>query len=109
MTETMNPTATDAGAHQTVALEIGGMTCASCAARIGKRLNKIEGVEANVNYATERATITFPDTISTDELIGQIEAVGYTAALPRPADTAAPAGDFRSMQMLDLPRLYIGK
>ena len=93
MTETMNPTATDAGAHQTVALEIGGMTCASCAARIGKRLNKIEGVEANVNYATERATITFPDTISTDELIGQIEAVGYTAALPRPADTAAPAGD----------------
>ena len=93
MTETMNPTATDAGIHQTVALEIGGMTCASCAARIGKRLNKIEGVEANVNYATERATITFPDTISTDELIGQIEAVGYTAVLPRPADTAAPAGD----------------
>ena len=90
MTETMNPTATLAGTHQTVALEIGGMTCASCAARIGKRLNKIEGVEANVNYATERATITFSDTISAEELIGQIEAVGYTAALPRPADTAAP-------------------
>ena len=93
MTETMHPTATDAGTHQTVALEIGGMTCASCAARIGKRLNKIEGVDANVNYATERATITFPDTISTDELIGQIEAVGYTAVLPRSADNAAPAGD----------------
>ncbi|MEO8266614.1 MAG: heavy metal translocating P-type ATPase [Ilumatobacteraceae bacterium] len=93
MTETTNPIAIDAGAHQTVALEIGGMTCASCAARIGKRLNKIEGVEANVNYATERATITFPDTISTDELIGQIEAVGYTAALPRPADAAGPASD----------------
>ena len=93
MPETMNPTATLAGTQQTVALEIGGMTCASCAARIGKRLNKIEGVEANVNYATERATITFPDTISAEELIGQIEAVGYTAALPRPADTAAPAGE----------------
>ena len=93
MPETMNPTATLAGTQQTVALEIGGMTCASCAARIGKRLNKIEGVEANVNYATERATITFPDSISAEELIGQIEAVGYTAALPRPADTAAPAGE----------------
>ena len=79
--------------HQTVALEIGGMTCASCAARIGKRLNKIEGVDANVNYATERATITFPDTISPEELITQIEAVGYTAALPRPADAAAPSGE----------------
>jgi Cu+-exporting ATPase len=69
------------------------MTCASCAARIGKRLNKIEGVDAIVNYATERATITFPDTISTEELIGQIEAVGYTAALPRPAGTPAPTGE----------------
>jgi Cu+-exporting ATPase len=93
MTETMNPTATPTDAQQTVALEIGGMTCASCAARIGKRLNKIEGVDAIVNYATERATITFPDTISTEELIGQIEAVGYTAALPRPAGTPAPTGE----------------
>ena len=48
------------GTH-TVALDIGGMTCASCAARIGKRLNKLDGVEAGVNYATEQATITFTD------------------------------------------------
>ena len=79
-------TATTTPATQTVALAIGGMTCASCAARIGKRLNKIDGVEAGVNYATEQATITFTDTTSVDELIGEIEAIGYTAELPHAAD-----------------------
>ena len=61
------------------------MTCASCAARIGKRLNKLEGVEANVNYATEQAAITYAGDVSTDELIAQIEAIGYTAKLPEAA------------------------
>ena len=54
MAVTTNPTST------TVALDIGGMTCASCAARITKRLNKLDGVEASVNYATEQATVTDP-------------------------------------------------
>ena len=53
----------------TVALDIGGMTCASCAARITKRLNKIDGVDASVNYATEQATVTLPDGTTVDELI----------------------------------------
>ena len=57
MSVTTNPTST------TVALDIGGMTCASCAARITKRLNKLDGVEASVNYATEQATVTVPDGI----------------------------------------------
>ncbi|MCU1397162.1 MAG: carbonate dehydratase [Acidimicrobiales bacterium] len=74
-------------ATQTVALVIGGMTCASCAARIGKRLNKIDGVEAGVNYATEHATITFTENTTVDELIDEIKATGYTAALPPTADT----------------------
>ena len=53
MTDISTTTATTTTATtQTVALTIGGMTCASCAARIGKRLNKMEGVEAGVNYAT---------------------------------------------------------
>ena len=58
MTTTTSPTT------HTVALDIGGMTCASCAARITKRLNKLDGVEASVNYATEQATVTFTDDTS---------------------------------------------
>ena len=80
MTDITDPQRT---AATTVDLAIGGMTCASCAARISKRLNKLEGVEASVNYATEQATVTVPDGITTDELIAQVEAIGYTASLPR--------------------------
>jgi Cu+-exporting ATPase len=89
---TTTTTSTTTPATHTVALVIGGMTCASCAARIGKRLNKIDGVEAGVNYATEQATITFTDSTSVDELIGEIEAIGYTAARPQAADTAPDSG-----------------
>jgi Cu+-exporting ATPase len=67
-----------------VELAIGGMTCASCAARIEKRLNKIEGVEATVNYATEKAKVVFPVAVSPDELVAAVEGAGYTATLPRP-------------------------
>ncbi|MEY2453951.1 MAG: P-type Cu+ transporter [Acidimicrobiaceae bacterium] len=74
----------------TLELEIGGMTCASCAARIAKRLNTLDGVDASVNYATERAAITVDhSTISPDELIAQVEAIGYTAKLPS-TTTEAP-------------------
>jgi P-type Cu+ transporter len=75
-----------------VQLEIGGMTCASCAARIEKRLNKLDGVAATVNYATEKATIDAPADVTTDELIAQVESAGYTARLPQPPE-AAPASD----------------
>ncbi len=73
-----------AGASSTdqVELEIGGMTCASCAARIEKKLNKIAGVQATVNYATERARVTFPAGGDPADLIGAVEAVGYKAKLP---------------------------
>jgi Cu+-exporting ATPase len=74
----------------TIDLEIGGMTCASCAARIAKRLNRMDGVEADVNYATEHARVTFGDGVTPDELIAQVEAIGYTAALPRDAASASP-------------------
>ena len=53
----------------TIELEIGGMTCASCAARVEKKLNKLEGVTATVNYATEKARVSYPDTVSTDDLV----------------------------------------
>ncbi|WP_457254897.1 heavy metal translocating P-type ATPase [Pedococcus sp. P5_B7] len=65
-----------------VELVIGGMTCASCATRIEKKLNKIEGVTATVNYATEKAKVSFPATVSTDDLLETVERTGYTASLP---------------------------
>jgi P-type Cu+ transporter len=65
---------------------IGGMTCAACAARVQTRLNKVEGVTAAVNYATERAHVTAPPGTSAESLAGVIEAAGYTAELARPAD-----------------------
>jgi Cu+-exporting ATPase len=67
-------------------LSIGGMTCASCAARIEKKLNKLDGVTASVNYATEKARIRFPDTVPVDTLVYTVEAVGYTAAVDQPKD-----------------------
>ncbi len=67
-----------------VELEIGGMTCASCAARIEKRLNRLDGVTATVNYSTEKARVTYPDTVTPDDLVATVEKAGYTAALPAP-------------------------
>jgi Cu+-exporting ATPase len=67
-----------------VELIIGGMTCASCANRVEKRLNRLEGVTATVNYATERAHVEFGGGVTGDDLIAQVEKAGYTAALPAP-------------------------
>jgi Cu+-exporting ATPase len=82
----MAPTTTDPAR---VDLAIGGMTCASCAARVEKRLNKMEGVTASVNYATEQAKVTVPAGVTTDELVEQVEAAGYTA---RAAVPLTPGG-----------------
>ena len=65
-----------------VQLDITGMTCASCAMRIEKRLNKLDGVTATVNYATEKAKVTVTSDVDTDDLIAAVEAVGYSAAVP---------------------------
>jgi P-type Cu+ transporter len=87
----MNPaTETQPGGH--VELQIGGMTCASCAARIEKKLNKIEGVTASVNFATEKARVDYVGDVSTDRLLAAVEQAGYTAELPKP-NIAAPQDD----------------
>jgi Cu+-exporting ATPase len=65
-----------------VELAISGMTCASCANRIEKRLNKLDGVTATVNYATEKARVSFPATLSAADLVSTVERAGYQAALP---------------------------
>ena len=85
-----------------VELLIDGMTCASCANRIEKKLNKLDGVTATVNYATEKAKVSFGEGITPEDLIATVEKTGYTAELPRPraeesaeepADPAVTADD----------------
>ncbi|MGA5472479.1 heavy metal translocating P-type ATPase, partial [Streptomyces arboris] len=60
-------------------LMIGGMTCASCAARVEKKLNRMDGVTATVNYATEKARVTFPEGLELSDLVATVEKTGYTA------------------------------
>ncbi|SDF04899.1 Cu+-exporting ATPase [Blastococcus aurantiacus] len=67
-----------------VELLIGGMTCASCAARVEKKLNKLDGVTATVNYSTEKAKVSVTGDVTTDDLIATVEKTGYTATLPEP-------------------------
>ncbi|PBC77406.1 Cu+-exporting ATPase [Streptomyces sp. TLI_235] len=76
--------ATGDTAQQRVELSIGGMTCASCAARIEKKLNRMDGVEATVNFATEKARVDFVAGVTVDDLIATVERTGYTAELPPP-------------------------
>jgi P-type Cu+ transporter len=79
-TETSPAVATD---PERVRLAIGGMTCASCAARIARKLNKLDGVAASVNFATDEAAVSFdPAQVGIDDLIAAVQATGYTAALP---------------------------
>ncbi|MFF3096125.1 heavy metal translocating P-type ATPase [Streptomyces cyaneofuscatus] len=83
-TDAAGPGTSDAS----VELSIGGMTCASCAARIEKKLNRMDGVEATVNYATEKAKVTYRgEDVSVQDLISTVEATGYTAEEPPPPDT----------------------
>src|SRR5688500_502665 len=80
-------TTTTAPSVTTVELSIGGMTCASCANRIERKLNKLDGVSATVNYATEKAKVEAVGGVDPAVLIAQVEAAGYTAELPRPPVT----------------------
>ena len=75
------------GQPRTVNLSIGGMTCASCVARVEKKLNKLDGVSASVNLATESARITAPSAVSVDDLLAAVARAGYTGAL---LDAASP-------------------
>ncbi|MFI8433693.1 heavy metal translocating P-type ATPase [Streptomyces sp. NPDC079020] len=90
---------TEGGTAAEVELAIGGMTCASCAARIEKKLNRMDGVEATVNYATEKAKVSYRgEDISVQDLIATVEATGYTAQEPAPraqgpGSTAGGPGD----------------
>jgi Cu+-exporting ATPase len=78
-----------------IELAIGGMTCAACAARIEKKLNRMDGVSATVNYATEKATVRYADDVTPDDLIETVQKTGYTAALPAPSTVEQPVDPLR--------------
>ena len=77
-------TSTQRDTTRELELAIGGMTCASCANRIERKLNKLDGVTATVNYATEKATVTAPEQVTEADLVATVESAGYTAAVPQP-------------------------
>jgi Cu+-exporting ATPase len=78
-----------------IELAIGGMTCASCANRVERKLNKLDGVTASVNYATEKARVQAPGGVDPAALIAQVEAAGYTATLPSDAPAVDEADGLR--------------
>jgi Cu+-exporting ATPase len=89
-----------------VELEITGMTCASCAARIEKKLNRVEGVTATVNYATEKAAVVYPPEVSPADLIAVVEATGYGASLPpvpTPASSPTPTSPSPTTTSVPVP------
>jgi P-type Cu+ transporter len=89
---TAAPSAALDRADRSVELTIGGMTCASCAARIEKKLNRLDGVSATVNFATEKARVSVPDSVTPADLVRVVEQAGYTAALPAPKQAEPAAG-----------------
>ncbi|MGN6331915.1 MAG: heavy metal translocating P-type ATPase [Motilibacteraceae bacterium] len=89
----LGATAADAPEQNTLELAIGGMTCASCAARIEKKLNRMDGVVATVNYATEKAKVTFSGDVTPQALVATVEATGYTAELPKPPVAPVAEGE----------------
>jgi Cu+-exporting ATPase len=98
-----------------VELPITGMTCASCANRIERKLNKLDGVTATVNYATEKATVEYDaDTVEPEQLLGAVQAAGYKASLPSAAaDTDGDQGEvdelapLRTRMIVSLPLALI--
>jgi len=99
---------------ESVVLDVGGMTCSSCAARIEKKLNRLDGVQASVNFATAQASVRYlPEAATPEKLIAVVEATRYTAALPSPRgaeEDAAAAGLLRRLAVsavLALPVLVL--
>jgi len=81
-----------------IELVLGGMTCASCANRIERKLNKLDGVQASVNYATEKARVRAPADLDPAVLVAQVEAAGYTATLPASPEPDVVADPIRTLR-----------
>ncbi|MFF7972664.1 heavy metal translocating P-type ATPase [Streptomyces sp. NPDC007905] len=88
-TTTQTETASAIGGTSEVELLIGGMTCASCAARVEKKLNRMDGVSATVNFATEKAKVSYAEGVQVADLIATVVKTGYTAEEPPPPEPEA--------------------
>jgi Cu+-exporting ATPase len=99
----MSSPADTATTERTVDLAVQGMTCASCAARVEKKLNRMDGVTAVVNYATGTAHVTIPAELDPAELVATVERTGYTAQLPAPPERIDEAGEDRADTPDDTP------
>ncbi|MCU1377594.1 MAG: copA [Acidimicrobiales bacterium] len=102
---------TTTATSKTIELSLGGMTCASCAARIEKTLNKIDGVEALVNYATETAAVVADPSVTTDDLVGAVESIGYSARLvagDQVVVTGEPVEDEHDIRLRSLRTRLLG-
>ena len=82
----------DATGERVVDLSVQGMTCASCVARVEKKLNKLDGVDASVNLATESARVTAPASVSDDDLLGAVARAGYSATVTGSSSSSASEG-----------------
>lgn len=91
-----------------IELEIGGMTCASCAMRIEKKLNKLDGINATVNYATEKARVSAPAEFDPQTLIAEVEKAGYSATLPVVAPQKAVPEDAPDAEHIALRQRLVG-
>jgi copper chaperone CopZ len=85
MTASLDPTAASDARREVL---FGGMTCGACANRVERTLNKLDGVQATVNYATEKASVTHTGAVTVEQILAAVERAGYTAALPAPPRVA---------------------
>ncbi len=102
----MSATTTEVGSSYE--LDITGMTCASCANRIERKLNKLDGVQASVNYATEKAKVIAPVELDPEVLIDTVEDAGYGATLPAPVSSGSDSGDPADRELESLRHRLIG-
>ncbi|WP_328364179.1 heavy metal translocating P-type ATPase [Streptomyces sp. NBC_00445] len=93
VTTTASTAPTPTAATSEVELLIGGMTCAACAARVEKKLNRMDGVTATVNFATEKAKVSYPAGLEVADLVATVVKTGYTAEEPAPVSEATPPED----------------
>ncbi|ASU78974.1 heavy metal translocating P-type ATPase [Actinopolyspora erythraea] len=100
--DTDSPEVRSSGGTSEVELAISGMTCASCASRIERKLNKMDGVSATVNYATEKAKVAHPADVDTDELVKTVEAAGYGAAIPGTGEDEESGAETEDADLLAL-------
>ena len=93
-------TATDQAPRQIVRLDVHGMSCTSCATRVEKKLNKLDGVEASVNYATEKAVVEVPAGVDVQTIVDTVAATGYTATVPQDGEQHHHEGLHSASSML---------